>query len=82
MTGWEPAPVLNPALGALSGPNDLNFLLLRTDLDTQFTLNAAYLVFFMQVRHVCCLGSKLTVGTCSCFPCLSAHESRSVDIVA
>lgn len=49
VTGWQPAPVLNPALGGLSGPNDLNFLLLRTDLDTQFTLNSAYLVFFMQV---------------------------------
>lgn len=49
-TSNAPSSVVNPALGGLSGPPDLDFLLLRTDLDTQFTLNAAYLVFFMQVR--------------------------------
>lgn len=39
--------VHNPALGYQTGPDDIPTLL-KQDLDTSFTLNSAYLVFFMQ----------------------------------
>lgn len=40
----------NPALGFQSGPDDVPDLL-KSDLDTQWMLTSAYLVFAMQVSE-------------------------------